>query len=51
MGLLLGRRILGYNVDPLEVNTEPEYQEEIRSDRIARDHYKTKQAATSRDVA
>lgn len=39
MGLLLGRRILGYDVDPLEVNTEAEYQEVVRSERIARDHY------------
>jgi protoporphyrinogen oxidase len=51
MGLLLGRRILGYHVDPLEVNTEAEYQEEIRSDRIARDHYKVKEQTSSRDVA
>jgi protoporphyrinogen oxidase len=51
MGLLLGRRILGYDVDPLEVNTEAEYQEEIRSDRIARDHYKAKEQTTARDVA
>lgn len=27
MGLLLGRKILGFDVDPLDVNTEPEYQE------------------------
>jgi protoporphyrinogen oxidase len=40
MGLLLGRRILGHNIDHMAVNTEPEYQEEIRSDEIRRDHFK-----------
>jgi protoporphyrinogen oxidase len=39
MGLLLGRRIIGHEVDHLAVNTEQEYQEEIRSPRIERDHY------------
>ena len=51
MGLLLGRRILGFNVDPLEVNTEPEYQEEVRSATIARDHYEIKAPVRSSDVA
>jgi protoporphyrinogen oxidase len=51
MGLLLGRRILGYDVDPLEVNTEPEYQEEIRGEQIARDHYQIKASIRSQDVA
>ncbi|MEQ9643568.1 MAG: FAD-dependent oxidoreductase [Alphaproteobacteria bacterium] len=39
MGLLLGRRLLGYDVDYMMVNTESEYHEEIRSDSIDRDHY------------
>lgn len=51
MGLLLGRRILGYDVDPLEVNSEPEYHEEIRSARIERDHYKLKQDGSLRNPA
>ncbi|MEZ5499966.1 MAG: FAD-dependent oxidoreductase [Steroidobacteraceae bacterium] len=41
MGLLLGRRILGYDIDHMAVNTELEYQEEIRSPGIGRDHYKS----------
>lgn len=51
MGLLLGRRILGYDVDPLEVNTEPEYQEEIRSPQLRRDHYAVEAKPAMRDVA
>ena len=39
MGLLLARKILGYDVDHMGVNTEPEYHEIKQSDRIARDHY------------
>ena len=39
MGLLLARKILGYEVDHMGVNTEPEYQEIKRSDKIERDHY------------
>ena len=39
MGLLLGRRLLGYDVDHLAVNTEPEYQEIKQSDSIERDHF------------
>jgi len=39
MGLLLGRRLLGYQVDHLAVNTEPEYQEIKRGDSIQRDHF------------
>ncbi len=38
MGLLLGQRLLGEEVDYMAVNTEAEYQEEIRSE-IARDRY------------
>ncbi len=38
MGLLLGRRLLGYNVDHMAVNTEQEYHEEIRSE-LKRDAY------------
>lgn len=52
MGLLLGRRILGFDVDPLQVNTEAEYQEEIRSPELRRDHYETRERpAAMRDVA
>ncbi len=39
MGLLLGRKILGYDVDHMDVNTEQEYHEIKKSDKIARDHY------------
>lgn len=39
MGLLLARRILGYDVDHMQVNTEQEYHEIKRTDAIARDHY------------
>jgi protoporphyrinogen oxidase len=39
MGLLLARRLLGQVVDHLEVNTEQEYQEEIRVPELQRDHY------------
>jgi len=39
MGLLLAQRILGRNVDHLAVNTEQEYQEEIRPEGIKRDHF------------
>ncbi len=39
MGLLLARRLLGHNVDHMEVNTEQEYQEEVHSERIKRTHY------------
>jgi protoporphyrinogen oxidase len=39
MGLLLARSILGYEVDHMAVNTEQEYHEIKRSDKIARDHY------------
>ncbi len=39
MGLLLGRKLLGYGVDHLAVNTEPEYQEIKRGDAIQRDHF------------
>jgi protoporphyrinogen oxidase len=46
MGLLLGRYLLGENVDYMAVNTEPEYQEEIQSDQINRDHFKPSQKVT-----
>lgn len=38
MGLLLGRKIMGYQVDPLDVNTEPEYQEIVDGE-IERNRY------------
>jgi len=40
MGLLLGRFILGQNVDYLAVNTEPEYQEIVTGAELKRDAYK-----------
>jgi protoporphyrinogen oxidase len=39
MGLLLGRRLLGHGVDHLEVNTELEYQEEVRAVPASRSRY------------
>ena len=39
MGLMLGRRLLGDDVDHMEVNTEQEYHEIKQSDQIKRDHY------------
>ena len=39
MGLLLGRKLLGYDTDYMAVNTEQEYHEEIQSPSIARDYY------------
>tara|TARA_R110002072_G_scaffold43340_16_gene121856 strand:+ start:7253 stop:8737 length:1485 start_codon:yes stop_codon:yes gene_type:complete len=39
MGLLLGRKILGYEVDHMEVNTEPEYHEIKTSRELKRDYY------------
>lgn len=40
MGLLLGRKILGYEVNYMDVNTEPEYHEIKSSKQLQRDHYK-----------
>ena len=51
MGLLLGRRILGDDVDPLDVNTEQEYQEEIRSDDTRRAQYELKPSRSERTPA
>lgn len=39
MGLLLGRKILGYEVDHMDVNTEPEYHEIKTSSNLKRDCY------------
>lgn len=39
MGLLLGRKLLGYDIDHLAVNTEPEYQEIKRGDDLQRDRF------------
>ncbi len=39
MGLLLGRKILGYDVNYMDVNTEAEYHEIKRSKDPQRDHY------------
>jgi protoporphyrinogen oxidase len=43
MGLLLGRRILGYDVDYMGVNTEPEYHEIKTSKDPKRDYYKVEE--------
>jgi protoporphyrinogen oxidase len=45
MGLLLGRKILGHDVDHMEVNTEQEYHEIKKSDKIERDHYEVRPPA------
>ena len=42
MGLLLGRHLLGYEVDYLAVNTEPDYQEVVSGDEPRRDAYQDK---------
>jgi protoporphyrinogen oxidase len=42
MGLLLGRKLLGYPVDHMAVNTESTYHEEKNMSGPQRDHYKTK---------
>jgi protoporphyrinogen oxidase len=49
MGLLLGRRLLGHAVDHLAVNTEQEYQEEIRAPQPGRDHYAAAELRTAGD--
>jgi protoporphyrinogen oxidase len=51
MGLLLGRRLLGYTVDHMAVNTEQEYHEIKRGDEIGRDHYTIGPAAKSGEKA
>jgi protoporphyrinogen oxidase len=40
MGLLLGRRLLGEDVDYMAVNTETEYHEEVRANQPKRDYYR-----------
>jgi protoporphyrinogen oxidase len=45
MGLLLGRKILGYDVDYMDVNTEPEYHEIKSSKDPQRDYYKVEEAS------
>lgn len=39
MGLLLARRLLGHDVDHMEVNTEKKYHEVVHSEYIQRSHY------------
>jgi protoporphyrinogen oxidase len=51
MGLLLGRRLLGYAVDHMAVNTELEYHEIKRGDEIGRDHYTVGPASKSGEKA
>jgi len=43
MGLLLGRKILGYDVNYMDVNTEPEYHEIKSSKDPQRDYYKVEE--------
>ncbi|MFT4519036.1 MAG: protoporphyrinogen oxidase [Halioglobus sp.] len=43
MGLLLGRKILGYDVDYMDVNTEAEYHEIKSSKDPQRDYYKVEE--------
>jgi len=43
MGLLLGRKILGYDVEYMDVNTEPEYHEIKTSKDPNRDFYKVEE--------
>ena len=43
MGLMLARKILGYPVDHMAVNTESTYHEEKNLSGPQRDHYKSKQ--------
>lgn len=45
MGLLLGRKILGYDVEYMDVNTEPEYHEIKSASVVNRDYYVLKEEA------
>lgn len=51
MGLLMGRRLLGEDIDHMLVNTESEYHEEIRSTAPERDRYRAKADASKESVA
>ena len=54
MGLLLGQKLLGYDIDHLAVNTESDYQEIKSSEKPARDSYvniKTVQERARSDVS
>ena len=46
MGLLLGRRLLGYDINHMAVNTEMEYHEEVRWATPQREHYNAPEAAS-----
>ncbi len=46
MGLLLGRRLLGDEIDHMAVNTETEYHEKIHSATPQRDHYGSPEASS-----
>ena len=50
MGLLLGRHLLGEAADPMAVNTEAEYHEEIHQPRPQRDHYRDREASSEDKV-
>lgn len=51
MGLLLGRKLLGYDVDHMDVNTEPEYHEIKTSNDLKRDYYKVEGETAEVDVS
>ncbi len=50
MGLILGQRLMGANIDHMAVNTEPEYQEIISSPEITRDRFAVKPTDTDAQV-
>ena len=50
-GLMLGQKLLGYQVDHLAVNTEPEYQEIKRGDEVGRRDHFTASAAADKATA
>ena len=39
MGLMLGQKLLGYDIDHMAVNTEDDYQEIIGENEAQRDKY------------
>jgi hypothetical protein len=39
MGLMLGQKLLGYDIDHMAVNTEDDYQEVIGENEAKRDRY------------
>ena len=51
MGLMLGQRLSGYDIDHMAVNTEDDYQEIIDGDEAARDRYVFKHAQSAANDA